>query len=44
MFCYPEDYQLGIRKMKREDVIEIDNFSELSEIDAGYQKYLNGGM
>lgn len=44
MFCYPEEYQLGIRKMKREDVIEIDNFTELAEIDAGYKKYLNGGM
>ena len=38
MFCYPGDYQLGIREMKKEDVIEIDNLSELARIDVSYQK------
>lgn len=25
MFCYPEDYQLGIMEMKPGDIIEIDD-------------------
>lgn len=46
MFCYPEEYQLGIREMQKGDVIEIDNLNELAELDIRYQKYLekeNGG-
>lgn len=39
LFCYPEEYQLGIREMKREDVLEIDNLYELIQIDPSYQKY-----
>lgn len=40
MFCYPEDYQLGITEMQRGDIIEIDNLSELAVIDPYYQKYM----
>lgn len=40
LFCYPEEYQLGIRKMKKKDMLEIDNLVELAEIDKAYQKYL----
>ena len=29
LFCYPEEYQLGIRPMNKDDIIEVDNFSEL---------------
>ena len=36
MFCYPKEYQLGIRPMKAEDIIEVDNFSELVALDASY--------
>lgn len=43
LFCYPEEYQLGIRKMNREDIIEIDNLNELMQMDAGYQNYEMGG-
>lgn len=43
LFCYPESYQLGIRAMQSGDVIEIDNLSELAEIDKSYQKYIDGG-
>ena len=43
LFCYPEEYQLGIRKMNREDVIEIDNLNELMQMDPGYQNYEMGG-
>lgn len=40
MFCHPNEYELGIREMKEEDVIEIDNISELIKLDGSYQKYL----
>ena len=43
LFCYPEEYQLGIRKMNREDIIEIDNLNELMQMDSGYQNYEMGG-
>lgn len=36
MFCHPESFKLGIREMKKNDVIEIDNYSELIEIDKSY--------
>lgn len=42
MFCYPEEYQLGITEMQLGDIIEIDNLSELAAIDPSYQKYLEG--
>lgn len=40
MFCYPEKYQLGIHPMKADDVIEVDNLSELIALDASYKKYM----
>lgn len=40
MFCYQNEYQLGIRKMRKEDVIEVDNLEELVALDKFYQKYL----
>lgn len=43
LFCYPNEYQLGIMKMNREDVVEIDNLTELAELDASYQCYLVEG-
>lgn len=43
MFCYPKDYQLGIKKMQYEDIVEIDNLEELVNIDKSYEKYLGGG-
>lgn len=38
MFCHFQDYNLGIRKMNRDDVIEIDNYDELVAIDPSYSK------
>lgn len=38
LFCYPEEYQLGIQEMQRGDVIEIDSLEELAAIDKSYQK------
>ena len=40
MFCHPEEYRLGIRKMNREDIFEIDNLSELIAIDSSYADVL----
>jgi len=38
MFCYPEQYTLGIREMKASDIIEIDNLKELAMIDKSYEE------
>lgn len=40
IFCYPQEYQLGIMEMQYGDIIEIDNLSELAKIDNSYKKYL----
>ena len=40
MFCHFDEYELGIREMKKGDIIEIDNLSELAEIDSSYAEYL----
>lgn len=36
LFCYPQEYRLGIREMKKEDIIEVDNFSDLVALDSSY--------
>ena len=41
LFCYPEEYQLGIREMHKDAIIEVDNFSELVELDSTYKDYEN---
>lgn len=38
LFCYPDKYQLGIFEMKYGDIIEIDNYDELVQIDTSYKK------
>lgn len=43
MFCYPKEYQMGIKEMHYGDIIEIDNLSELAALDESYQVYVNGG-
>lgn len=40
LFCHPEDYRLGIREMRREDIIEIDDLRELAAMDAAYAPLL----
>lgn len=37
LFCYPAEYELGIRPMQYGDVVEIDNFSELAALDQTYK-------
>ena len=36
MFCYFNEYELGIRPMNPNDVVEIDNYKELLSIDPTY--------
>lgn len=43
LFCYPEEYQLGIYKMERGDVLEIDDVEELAETDKSYEKFVGQG-
>ena len=43
LFCHPADYALGILPMKAGDVVEIDSFQELLQIDDSYKTYLTGG-
>ena len=40
MFCHSHDFKLGIRPMNRDDIIEVDNLSELIALDASYKKYV----
>jgi len=37
MFCYPGEYELGIRPMNANDVTEIDNIAELVALDSKYK-------
>lgn len=39
MFCYFDEFDLGIRAMKKDDVKEIDDLGELIEIDSSYRKF-----
>lgn len=41
LFCYPDEYRLGIREMSPGDIIEVDSIGELAEIDKSYKDYLN---
>ena len=41
MFCYPDDFDLTVYPIKKGDIIEIDSFEELCELDAGYINYEN---
>lgn len=39
MFCYPKEYQLGIRPMQKGDLVEVDNLGELIALDSSYRIY-----
>ncbi|WP_461811864.1 NTP transferase domain-containing protein [Faecalimonas sp.] len=43
LFCYPNEYELGIQEMSQGSVIEVDSFDELVELDNSYTFYINGG-
>ena len=36
LFCYPQEYQLGIMPMNQDDVIEVDSIEELILVDCSY--------
>lgn len=40
IFCYPEEYELGIWPMNKQDVVEVDSLYELAELDKNYLVYL----
>lgn len=42
LFCYPDEYQLGIMPMYKEDVIEIDSIEDLIQLDKTYQDQRKG--
>lgn len=42
LFCYPEEYHLGIREMDGGAVTEIDSLRELVDMDESYAAYLRG--
>ena len=37
MFCYPQEFELTVYPIKKSDIIEIDNYSELCAIDSTYK-------
>lgn len=37
LFCYPDEYELGIFKTGEKDIIEIDSLAELAELDKSYR-------
>lgn len=39
MFCYLPEFKLGVFKMNKDDVVEIDNLEELIALDKSYEKY-----
>lgn len=36
LFCYPQEYSLGIFEMHKNDMLEIDSLEELKQIDSSY--------
>ena len=42
MFCHVDQFDLGIRPMKKDDIIEIDNLRELVGLDRSYSRFLEG--
>ena len=41
LFCYPEEYHLGIYPIRKEDVLEIDSLQELTAADPSYRRFLS---
>lgn len=40
LFCYPEEYRLGVHGMQDGDVIEFDSLEELAMFDKKYMQFL----
>ena len=41
LFCYPDEYHLGIHPIRKEDVLEIDSLEELAAADPSYRRFLS---
>lgn len=39
MFCHPENFNLTVYPIKKDDILEIDSFEELCELDTSYRNY-----
>jgi CTP:phosphocholine cytidylyltransferase-like protein len=39
LFCYPQEYQLGVMPMHQEDIVEIDSIEELIQVDHSYATF-----
>lgn len=37
MFCHPDKFELTVYSIKKSDIVEIDNYSELCAIDSSYK-------
>lgn len=42
LFCYSDEYRLGVFPMKKTDIVEIDSLSELIELDTYYKRFQRG--
>ena len=42
LFCHRSEYRLGVRRMDRDDVVEIDELEELVRLDGSYAAFLKG--
>lgn len=42
LFCYPEEYSLGIYPIQSGQILEIDSLEELIQVDASYAVYREG--
>ena len=38
IFCYPNEYKLGVYPMNKEDIVEVDNYDELVALDPSYKE------
>ena len=38
MFCYPNEYKLGVYPMNKKDIVEVDNYDELVALDPSYKE------
>ncbi len=38
LFCYPQEYRLGIHEMSQGDIVEVDSVEELTALDQSYQR------
>ena len=41
MFCDPKDFELTVYPIKKGDILEIDSFEELCQLDKAYKDYEN---